>query len=493
MDSAIATDGTSFSALTMCTAGLMSLDADGNAVEDMAESVEMTSDGLTYTFHIRDAKWSNGDPVTAYDFEYAWNRVLDPDTASDYAWILETANIESFEATDEKTFVVKLLAPSGFFLGLTAFPTFFPLNQKFVEEKGDQFSLSINDLLYNGPYKMTSWTPGYSFEFELNEDYWDAANFAAKYAPKVVFREITDTQTALMEYEQGNLDTVALSGEQVTANEGVEGFINKLTGYMYYLTINMGNNVHNRAGAADLANANIRQAILYALNREEIARVLNDGSVAAGGIVPVGLASNPETGKDFRDDNGIVTAYDPDKAAEFYKKGVEELGHEVVIELLYGTDEGDSIIKAAEQVQSFLEDAGFTVNLNGKPKKERLDLAGNANDHDYDVMLTRWGPDYGDPQTYMDLFVSTNTSNNDGGYNSEKYDGLVFDAERGEGMNDPAKRWADFLEAEKVLVVEDAAIVPVFQAGGAMIINPNISGIEFHSASVDSYRHIVVK
>ena len=82
----------------------------------MAESVEMTSDGLTYTFHIRDAKWSNGDPVTAYDFEYAWNRVLDPDTASDYAWILETANIESFEATDEKTFVVKLLAPSGFFL-----------------------------------------------------------------------------------------------------------------------------------------------------------------------------------------------------------------------------------------------------------------------------------------------------------------------------------------------------------------------------------------
>ncbi|MBQ1289047.1 MAG: peptide ABC transporter substrate-binding protein [Erysipelotrichaceae bacterium] len=493
MDSAIATDGTSFSAMTMCTAGLMSLDADGNAVEDMAESVEMTSDGLTYTFHIRDAKWSNGDPVTAYDFEYAWNRVLDPDTASDYAWILETANIESFEATDEKTFVVKLLAPSGFFLGLTAFPTFFPLNQKFVEEKGDQFSLSINDLLYNGPYKMTSWTPGYSFEFELNEDYWDAANFAAKYAPKVVFREITDTQTALMEYEQGNLDTVALSGEQVTANEGVEGFINKLTGYMYYLTINMGNNVHNRAGAADLANANIRQAILYALNREEIARVLNDGSVAAGGIVPVGLASNPETGKDFRDDNGIVTAYDPDKAAEFYKKGVEELGHEVVIELLYGTDEGDSIIKAAEQVQSFLEDAGFTVNLNGKPKKERLDLAGNANDHDYDVMLTRWGPDYGDPQTYMDLFVSTNTSNNDGGYKSEKYDGLVFDAERGEGMNDPAKRWADFLEAEKVLVVEDAAIIPVFQAGGAMIINPNISGIEFHSASVDSYRHIVVK
>ena len=135
MDSAIATDGTSFIALTMCTGGLMSLDADGQAVEDMAESYEMSEDGLTYTFHIRDTKWTNGDPVTAFDFEYAWNRVLDPDTASDYSWIFETANVESFEAVDEKTFVVKLLAPSGFFLSLTAFPTFFPLDQKFVEEK----------------------------------------------------------------------------------------------------------------------------------------------------------------------------------------------------------------------------------------------------------------------------------------------------------------------------------------------------------------------
>ena len=493
MDTAIATDGTSFSAQTMCTGGLMSLDADGNTEYDMAESYELSDDGLVYTFHIRDAKWSNGEAVTANDFVYAWDRVQDPDTASDYAWIFETANVASYEAVDEKTLVVTLSAPSGFFLGLTAFPTFFPVNQAFCEAQGDQYALSVDNVLFNGPYKLTSWTPGYSFEFELNEDYWDAANYAGKYADKVVFREITDTQTALMEYEQGNLDTVALSGEQVTANEGVAGFINKLTGYMYYLTINMGNNNHDRVGAADLTNANVRQAILYAINREELAAALNDGSVAAGGIIPIGLAANPDNGKDFREDNGVVTAYDVEKAQEYYQAAVAELGHEVEIELLYGTDEGDSIIKAAEQIQFYLEQAGFTVNLNGKPKKERLSLAGNTGDHDYDIMLTRWGPDYGDPQTYMDLFVSTNTSNNDGGYNSAEYDALVYDAERGEGATNPTVRWSDFLEAEKVLVVEDAAIVPVFQAGGAMIINPNISGIEFHSASVDSYRHIVVK
>ncbi|MBR0137050.1 MAG: peptide ABC transporter substrate-binding protein [Erysipelotrichaceae bacterium] len=492
MDHHIATDGTSFIAATMCISGLMELDENGNPLPDMAESYDLSDDGLTYTFHLRDAVWSNGDPVTANDFVYGWNRLVDPDTASDYSWMLETASVESYEATDDKTFVVKLSTPSGFFVALTAFPSFFPMNQKFVEEKGDQYSLSVNDLLYNGPYTMTSWTSGYSFEFELNPNYWNAEKYKNEYAEKVVFREITDTQTALMEYESGNLDNVSLSGEQVDANKDVDGFVNRLAGYMYYLSVNMGNNVHDRSGAADLANANVRQAMLYAIDREDIARVLNDGSVAAGGIIPIGLASNPSNGKDFRDDAGQVVAYDPDLAKDYYAKAVAELGHDVTFELLYGTDEGDSVIKAAERIQFYLEQAGFTVNLNGKPKKERLDLAGNTNDHDYDVMLTRWGPDSGDPQTYMDLFVSTNSSNNDGGYNSAEYDGLVADAERGAGATDADVRWKDFLDAEVQLVKTDAAVIPVFQAGGAMIISPSISGIEFHSAAVDSYRHIVV-
>ncbi len=492
MDHHIATDGTSFIAATMCISGLMELDAAGNPLPDMAESYELSDDGLTYTFHIRDAKWSNGDPVTANDFVFSWDRLTDPDTASDYSWMLETACVESYEAVDDKTFVVKLSSPSGFFVALTAFPSFFPMNEKFVKEKGDQYSLTIDDLLYNGPYIMTSWTSGYSFEFELNPDYWNAEKYANEYAEKVVFREITDTQTALMEYESGNLDNVSLSGEQVDANKDVEGFVNRLAGYMYYLSINMGNNVHGRSGAADMANANVRQAFLYAIDREEIARVLNDGSVAAGGIIPIGLASNHDTGVDYRDDAGLVVAYDPDLAKDYYAKAVAELGHDVTFELLYGTDEGDSIIKAAERIQFYLEQAGFTVNLNGKPKKERLSLAGNDNDHDYDVMLTRWGPDYGDPQTYMDLFVSTNSSNNDGGYNSPEYDALVDDAERGAGATDAAARWKDFLDAEVQLVKTDAAVIPVFQAGAAMIISPSISGIEFHSAAVDSYRHIVV-
>ena len=494
MDPVVVTDGTSFSALTMCFSGLMSLDADGNPVPDAAESFTVSDDGTLYTFKLRDgAVWSNGDPVTANDFVYAWDRMRSEESAADYAFLWDICAVESYKAVDDLTFEVKLSSPSGFFLGLTAFPSMFPINAKVAQEKGDQYALSTGDMVYNGPYTMTGWTAGYSFEFEQNPTYWDAANFDAKYAKKVIFREITDTQTALMEYEQGNLDTVSLSGEQVDANSSAPGFVNRLAGYMYYLAINQGNNHHNRTGAADLSNANIRKAISFAIDREEIARVLNDGSVAAGGIVPIDLAANPATGADFREDQGYIVSYDEAKAKDFYAKGVAELGHDVTFDLLYGSDEGDSIIKAAEQVQSYLEAVGFTVNLNPKPKKERLDLAGTADDHDYDVMLTRWGPDYADPQTYMDLFLTESVDYNDGGYSSEVYDSLVHDAEFGAGVSDANMRWSLFLEAEKQLIVEDAGVVPVFQAGGAMIINPRIEGIEFHSAAVDSYRHIVVK
>ncbi|MBQ4253974.1 MAG: hypothetical protein II712_04015, partial [Erysipelotrichaceae bacterium] len=235
-------------------------------------------------------------------------------------------------------------------------------------------------------------------------------------------------------------------------------------------------------------NDNVRMAIGYAIDRVAVAKSLNDGSVAAEGIIPFKLASNPVTGADFRDDQGSVVGYDEAKAKEFFAKACEELGKDkLTINLLYGTNEGDSVIKAAEQVAYFLEEAGFEVNLVSKQKKERLQM---MTDGDYDVALTRWGPDYADPQTYMDLFLSYNTSNNAGRYNSETYDKQVLDAE---ATTDMSERWNLFLDAERTLVQDDYAVIPVFQAGGAMIIRPTISGIQFHSAAVDNYRHIVGK
>lgn len=237
-------------------------------------------------------------------------------------------------------------------------------------------------------------------------------------------------------------------------------------------------------GAWKFTNVNIRKAMSYAIDRESLVTSLNDGSIAAQGIIPVDLASNPETGVDYRTEVGTIVSYDLEQAKEYYAKGIEELGVDSVsIDLLYGTNEGDSVIKAAEQIAYYLEEAGFTVNLVSKQKKERLALAAAG---DFEVMLTRWGPDYGDPQTYMDLYTSWNYDNNYGHWASEAYDTLVVDAE---ASADPSVRWAKFVEAEGVLITEEMGVVPVFQAGGAMIIRPGVTDVEFHSASFDSYRH----
>lgn len=491
LDNHVATDGTSFIAQTMFMAGLTELDKDGNWKLDLAESYEVNEEGTVYTFKIRDdANWYNkaGEevaPVTAYDFEYAWSRLVSEELASEYNWWLETMSVESWKALDEKTFEVTLFAPSGIFMGCLAFPSTFPVREEFVKEQGDQYATSAETVLACGPYILDSWTPGYSYEMVKNPNYYFAEEYAKAGGPdKVVFRVLEDTQTALMEYEAGNIDTVILSGEQVDANKGAEGYVDRLQGYLFYLSLN----INHSDTLVTYQNENIRQAILFALDREAIAKSLNDGSVAAEGIIPFKLAGSPVDGTDFREDQGSVVAYDVAKAKELLALGKEELGvDEITINLLYGTNEGDSVIKAAEQIQFYLEEAGFKVNLVSKQKKERLAL---MTDGDYEVALTRWGPDYADPQTYMDLFVSQNTSNNSGRYASEAYDKDVADAE---ATTDMAERWQLFLAAEKVLVEQDAGVIPVFQAGGAMIIRPGVSGIEFHSAAVDNYRHICKK
>ncbi len=247
LDNQVATDGTSFIAQTMFLSGLTELDADGNWKLDLADSYEVSEDGTVYTFKIRDdANWvdKSGNvvaPVTAQDFVDSWDRLVSEDLASEYAWwISDVLLADSWEAVDEKTFKVTLSKPNGIFMGCLAFPSCFPINKAFIDEKGDQYATSADTVLSCGPYILDSWTPGYSYEFTPNNNYYFRSDYdAAGTAKKVVFRVLEDTQTALMEYEAGNIDTVILSGEQVDANKNAEGFVNRLQGYLFYLSINI--------------------------------------------------------------------------------------------------------------------------------------------------------------------------------------------------------------------------------------------------------------
>ena len=498
MDYEIATDGNSFIMQSLVMSGLTELAADGSPLPELAESWDVSDDGLVYTFHLADAKWSNGDPVTAGDFVYAWQRLDNPDTASEYAFILDTVHIANaaavnageadpselgVKAVDDKTLEVTLTLPCDFFLSLLAFPSFFPLNQKFYEAQGDQFALSPDNLLYCGPYTMTGYQQGSEYTFEKNPDYFKADQMT-DYVDKIVFRYLQDTQSAMLDYQSGNLDVVKLQGDQVDQYSGTEGFTNRMTGYLWYLSIDFNTSVHPEN--SQFANVNLRKAMSLAIDRDTIAtNVLKDGSIGADGLIPKDLATGP-SGEDFREENGKLTEYNLDQAKEYYAKALEELGTDTVsFELLYEDSEASKAV--AEYIQSNLKAIGMDVTLNSKPKKTRLQL---MNDKDYNVALTRWGPDYADPETYFDLFTTDNTANNSGSYSNADYDALVKAAGSGEDATDSAKRWQDYLDAEKIIVQDDPGVIPVYQNGGAMMINPKVTGIEFHSASVDSYRHI---
>ena len=321
---------------------------------------------------------------------------------------------------------------------------------------------------------MTDWQAGNQYTFTKNGDYWNAD---AVETETVTFKFLQDTQSAMLEFQQGNIDVVKLASEQVDAYKDEEGFTTRLEGYGWRLDFNF--------FAEKINNLDLRKAISYAIDRTSIAEdVLKDGSVAAEGFIPKEFAYGPD-GKDYRETAGnlLNATAEPEKAAEAYAAAVKTAGGDITIELLYEDSEASKAV--AENIQQMLQTncPGLTVEMNCKPKKTRLELSRNK---EYEVMLTRWGPDYADPQTFMDLYRSTVPGYNNT-YSNDEYNEVMDRAFIGEDAADAEKRWADIIEGEKILI-DDMAMVPVYQAGGAMMINPKVTGIEFHAGGVDSYR-----
>ena len=494
MDHHIATDGTSFIAINSGIVGLTELDADGNVLPEIAESWEVVfnDDGTTvYTFTLADANWSNGEPVTAADFVFGWQRLADPATASEYNFIIETIALKNasavvagelpveelgVKALDEKTLEVTLDLPANFFLSLMAFPTFFPLNQAFYEAQGDQYALSPANLLFNGPFVMTDWTSGNSYSFVKNEDYFKADEVKVD---GLNFRFINDTQSAMLEFESGNLDYVRLTGELVGAYQDDPAFVQRLQGYLWYLSVNFADESIN--------SVNLRKAVSYVINRESIAtNILKDGSVAAEGIVPKTLATGPD-GSDYRTTTAKLVFTDVEKAKEYWEAAKVDLGVDTLtIELLFEDTEASKAV--AEFIQSEIETnlEGLSVALKSQPKKSRLELMRAG---DYQFGLTRWGPDYADPQTYLDLFLSFN---NNASYNNPTYDETVLEATTGVKARDAWARWQMLKDAEKILIEDDCAVIPIYQNGGALMISTRVDGIELHTVGIDSFKRVTL-
>jgi len=496
LDPQLATDGTSFEVIADFTDGLMQMDADGAAVPALAESYELSDDGKTYTFHLKDAKWSNGDAVTAADFVFGWQRAVDPANASEYSYMLSdigqvvnAAEIIAGEkpvtdlgvtAVDDKTLKVELNVPVSYFLSLMYFPTYYPVNEAFFNTCPDTFGTSPDTVLSNGAFVLTTYEPAATaFELTKNEDYYDADVVSLG---GLNYQVIKDSQQALMSYQNGDLDITLLNGEQVEQVKDDPEFTSVGAGYLWYISPNMD-------AVPDLANLNLRRAMTFALDREAItADVVKDGSTPAFTAVPEQFATGPD-GTDFSADQTKFSefcAYDPDKAVEYYEQAKAELGKDS-FSFTMVVDADDAPQKVAQVVQEQLQTTlpGFTLELKVEPKKQRVQ---DMQDGTFELGLTRWGPDYADPMTYLGMWVTGN-SNNYGLWSDADYDAIIAECTTGDLCTDAEGRWEAMYDAESI-VLEQAVIYPLYTQCNAEMISSAVSGIEHHPCALNRvYKH----
>ena len=463
--------------------GLMVLDENDQPVEGTAESMEVSEDGLVYTFKIReDAKWSDGEAVTADNFKYSWLRALNKETAAEYAYqLFYIKNAEKFyngEATaeevginviDEKTLEVTLETPTAYFPQLLAFTTYVPLREDIVSANPEGWATNPETYVSNGPFKLVQWDMKDQLVFEKNENYWNKDSIKLD---KLTFKLVTDDTTAYSELQAGNFDVV----NSVPTNEiepGQEAGLVHVSPKLgtYYFGINVGKQDDMAEDVKTaLSNKLVRQAINLAIDRQEIIdNVGKAEQVAAYSFVPEGIY-NPD-GTEFADKE----YYDPsdmdgniEKAKELLKEAGYENGNGIpTIELMYNSEGAHKDI--CQIIQQNWEEIGVNVELTNQ---EWAVFLNTRQQGDYQIARHGWIGDYIDPMTFLDLWV-TGGGNNDCGFSNARYDELIAAAKV---ETDSAKRLEMLREAEDILM-DEMPVIPVYFYTTVMAWNDDVEGV----------------
>ena len=450
----------------------------GTISPGIAESWEISDDGLTYTFHLRDSTYSDGTPVTSKDFLYTFQHMADPATAAPYAWIMDgriknggdvisgKKPVEELgvSAPDDKTFVIELEYPQGYFLSLLGSSgQFTPMNQALVEQYGKDYAASADKMLTNGPFKMVS-SANRQYIFEKNENYWnaDAINF-----DRVELNVIENADTQLAMYEQGDLDYVAIPTAQVPNYDDRDQEF--MTGSLDWLYIN-----HQ---ADYVSNENFCLALNYAIDRTTYNMLANSGTYQGWGnpVMPNVDGINSTYGEEFQPE-GYPLDGDVAKAQEYLQKALTELGisdpSEITVELT--TTDAETNKKIAEVIQEMWQNnLGINVEIRQVTYSE---IYGNVfPQHDYMVGYGGWGPDYADPNTYLELFMSDNV------YNYSQYSNADFDKLMNDSRTiaDPKTRLETLANAEQILL-DTGAVVPLQVRTTHYLIDDDVTGVGFY-------------
>lgn len=476
IDPALATDTTSGAIINNVFEGLTSRDGEGQTVPGVAQEWEVSEDGLTYTFHLReDAVWSNGDPVTASDFEYAWKRVLDPATTAQYASIMYVvegaeayntgegeADAVGVTAVDDTTLEVKLNAPSPYFEELVAHYTFMPAHQATAEANEDWAMGAGEDFITNGAFLLESWNHNSDYTLIANENYWDAENVALD---QVNVQVIESEATANSEWQAGTLDylgapygVVSLDAIDLYRNEGI--LQTQPYAGIYWYKVNTTDEV--------MSNVNIRKALGLAIDRQAlIDNVLKGEQQAALGYVP-------PTMEGFDTDRGYFTDAAFESAQEHLATGLEELGmsdaSELQIEIAINTSEAHSAVAQFIQ-EGWRTNLGVEATIRNSEWQVYLDEMSTLS---YQVGRMGWIADYNDPNTFLDMYRTADTGNNDTGWENEEFKTLIDEAAK---EQDTAARSQLLVDAEAVMI-EDFPVIPIYYYTNNYVVKDTVQNMK---------------
>ncbi|WP_270332267.1 peptide ABC transporter substrate-binding protein [Streptococcus infantarius] len=484
------TDQYSALAIGNSSSNLLRVDKKGAPKPDLAKSVEVSEDGLTYTATLRDGlKWSDGSDLTADDFVYTWQRMLDPKTASEYAYLAVESHLENADKintgeisdlsqlgvkADGNKITFKLTSPCPQFKYYLAFSNFMPQKKAFVEKEGDKYATTSKDQIYSGPYTIKGWNGSDgSFTLVKNKYYWDAKNVKTE---KVNLQAIKKADTAVQMYKNGELDTANISATSsiYKANKSNKEAVPVPEARMTYI-------VYNETGSvASLANEKIRQALNLATDRQGVVEAAIDtGSKPATALVTPGLAKLTD-GTDLSKYVEPGYKYDEKAAAKLFKEGLADLGTNSV-KLTVTADSDDAVTKAAvDYIKQSWEEAlpGLKIEEKFVTFKQRLEDTKNQN---FEVALVSWGGDYPEGSTFYGLFSSASA------YNYGKVSSPEFDQAYNKALTtdtlDTDAAAADYKAAEKVLY-EGAHYNPIYFRSTEWLQNPDLKNLVRNSTGL---------
>lgn len=474
---------------------LVTLDDDDNTVPGAAESWDYDEDTLTYTFHLRkDGVWTNGDPVTAKDFEFAWSQALNPDVASDYAYFLYfIKNAEKYfngevawdevgvKVVDDYTLEVTMEQPTPYALFLFSFGTLAPINQRFYEAVGaDLYSTEAQYFCTNGPFALTEWSHNDKIVMQKNDAWHGAADVEVE---EIDWKIITDANAALSSFLAGDLDMVGLgTGELIKQAEAAGATIQSYTdGTSFYIYFNNNDQY--------LSNVNLRRALFNAIDEQkEIDTVWQNDNEPMTSFTAPGVSATDGTSFAGKVGELYAPSRDQEKAKKYLATALSELGCTVdELSAHLSIDCGDSATSIAEA--SFYQEQwrqvlGIEVTVNSMITKQGSQ---NRKTGNYVMSITGWGPDYNDPNTFLDLWV-TDGGNNQTGFSNERYDELIDLAAK---ETDLEKRESYFIECEQI-IADQLPIGPAFWRAPSYACSDKIKG-GMHRSTFQDINAVYVK